>query len=214
MANVGRAAWALSLVTDPCRAEELAASLAQEGGRSALIFWPPVAWTALLLTVKQALAAPLAMLAAFLATSLLVFPLSYGFTTIPFWLIHRPYDESPLSSIWFREAAQICASHGAVWGWQNVVGPFLIGLLAATVARGREVPACISILVLEQAPHAASLAWHGQFGPHALAAPLLHAVPAYAVATFAAAIVRIWRLNAVRNERRALLRQASNPDPH
>lgn len=150
-ADRGRVArGALSLFTTSDLADALATEVtAANASRAPVMFWLMLARAGYSLLLREFLAFPIRLAGLTAAGHAVAIALSYAFVFAPRWLVRRPYDESLLASFWIRHIAQICSSVGALRVWEYLVGPFIVGLLVAWLARGHELAVCAALLVSE-----------------------------------------------------------------
>lgn len=193
------AAWILSLVSTPDRAKELAAELAAAtASRAPIVFWLSLARTGLSLVSAQVRAAPLRLAALVVAGYIATYLLGEAFLVGPRWLIRHPYNSSLLSSFWIREAARAMLREERILRYLAV--PFLVGLFVAWLSRGRELAACLVMLLWDLAAGTAERVWIGHLGLFRIGVLLAYTLRGYLFVLAGAIVARMWFL---RNWRRA-----------
>jgi hypothetical protein len=152
------AEWILSLVTSPERAVATVGDLCEEGARP-LALWRSVAWMVLALIGRELLGAPLRMLG--LAV--------YGFVIGIVLSACQGVAAAGLIVLVFPRAlasVNTVVATSLLLGW---AGSFISGILVARRATGREISACVAVVILDtlvtlattgMSPAAPSEAWY------------------------------------------------------
>jgi len=132
------AEWVLSLVTSPERAVATVGDLYEEGARP-LALWRSVGWIVLALIGRDLLAAPLGMFGLALYGFVISIVLSACQGVVAAGLILLVFPRA-LASVNTVVATSI------LLGW---AGSFISGILVARRATGREMSACVAVIILD-----------------------------------------------------------------
>jgi hypothetical protein len=197
--RANKAVWILSLVTTPDRAKVLAAELAAAtGSRAPMVFWLSLTRVELSLVLKEVRASPLRLAALVVAGIAVTYLLGEAFVVGPYWLIHRPYG-SLLPSFWIRRAAYVILRGDRICRY--IAGPFLVGIFVAWLSHGREIAACLAILVWDLVVVAAERVWGGHLGLSRIWVALLYTLWWYLPVLAGAIVARMWFLRNLRRSR-------------
>ena len=141
MRNLALAEWMLSLVTTPERAAASVGDLLEEG-TSSFAFWWSIASTAVSLSLSDLSAAPLSLLGVALYGFVMAIVLSVLLGGLAGLLF------AVLLTAWPGLTVTQLAIVGTALGW---LGSYAAGILLAQRAKGRELAACLVLLLLQTA---------------------------------------------------------------
>jgi len=199
MARARKAEWILMLAAPPDRARGLAAEIAAaNAGRPPAQFWSSVMRAVLRTVIGQLRASPrcmAGMVAGAFATGLL---LGTAFQFVPDWLVHRPDDQSWLSSPWLKQTAQACSSVFGLWIWRSIVGPLLLGSCVALLSHGREILSFLAVVISQFVAGQAAPMYAAHLGFLSLATVVIDSAWNYLVVLLGAVLVRrsfLWKSN-------------------